>query len=344
MATEANSPERAGALSDRLLRAVAEPCEIGGIQIVVTCSIGISLAPSDSRDADELLRNAEMALAGAKQEGRNRFQFFEPAVNDKARARRFLELDLRKALSFGELELVYQPLFNLKSSRITGFEALLRWNHPEKGVISPAEFIPIAEESDQILLLGDWVLRQACEEAVNWSDDLKVAVNLSAVQLRQSSLAQSVISALGSAGLAANRLELELTETALLKNHEQTSALLHQLRSLGARISMDDFGTGYSSLSYLRKFPFDKIKIDRSFVQDLSSTSESMAIIRAVTGLAGSLNVTTTAEGVETEKQLELLRAEGCTEAQGYLIGRPMAKTDVRKLLRSTAVPERKTA
>ncbi|HEX2726364.1 MAG TPA: diguanylate cyclase, partial [Beijerinckiaceae bacterium] len=233
IAADAGTPDAAGALAHRILSAIAEPCDIGGLQLVVTCSIGVSLAPADSTDPDTLFRNAEMALASAKSEGRNRVQFFEPMMNVRAQARRFLELDLRKALGAGDLELVYQPLYNLKLATITGFEALLRWNHPEKGLISPSEFIPIAEESEQILGLGDWVLRQACEEASHWPEDIKVAVNVSAVQFRRGALAQTVLSALASARLAPGRLELELTETALLSNREQASAVLDQLRSLG---------------------------------------------------------------------------------------------------------------
>ncbi|HEY7383567.1 MAG TPA: EAL domain-containing protein [Beijerinckiaceae bacterium] len=344
IAAEAGTPDAAGALAHRILSAIAEPCEIGGLQLVVTCSIGVSLAPADSTDPDTLFRNAEMALAGAKSEGRNRVQFFEPMMNARAQARRFLELDLRKALGAGDFELVYQPLYNLKLAAITGFEALLRWNHPEKGLISPSDFIPVAEESEQILALGDWVLRQACEEAAHWPDDIKVAVNVSAVQFRRGTLAQTVISALAAARLSPDRLELELTETALLSNREQASAVIDQLRSLGVRISIDDFGTGYSSLSYLRSLPLNKIKIDKSFVHDLSQASESLAIIRAITSLAESLKVSTTAEGVETEAQLDLLRGEGCTEVQGFFIGRPMPRADVRHLIHRARAAAKRTA
>jgi diguanylate cyclase (GGDEF)-like protein len=344
IATEAASPQAAASLCDRILQTIAAPFEISGMQFHVTGSAGISLSPNDGTDGNELLKSAELAMAGAKSEGANGFQFFRPEMNVEARTRRSLAVDLRKALSAGELEVVYQPLLKLRSMQISSFEALLRWNHPDKGPISPADFIPIAEETNQIALLGDWVLRQACEAASGWPRDVKVAVNVSAVQLRQSAIAESVVRALSASQLPASRLELEITETALIGNEDRAAATLRELRALGVRISMDDFGTGYSSLSHLRALPFDKIKIDRSFIKDLPSSSDSMAILRSVTGLASSLNVETTAEGVETEEQLDLIKSEGCTEAQGFLIGRPTPNADVLKLISRNTAPLRKTA
>jgi EAL domain-containing protein (putative c-di-GMP-specific phosphodiesterase class I) len=250
-------------------------------------------------------------------------------MDAQMQARRALELGLRHALTNGEFELHYQPLVNLERDEITGFEALLRWNHPERGIVSPAEFIPVAEEIGLIVPLGEWVLRQACGEAATWPRGVKVAVNLSPVQFRSRNLVQTVIGALAASGLPGNRLELEITESVLLQDGENTLATLHQLKGLGVRISMDDFGTGYSSLSYLRSFPFDKIKIDRSFVTDLEHRVDCVAIVRAVAILGSSLGMATTAEGVETKEQLDRLRAQGCTEAQGYFFAPPRAAKEL---------------
>jgi EAL domain-containing protein (putative c-di-GMP-specific phosphodiesterase class I) len=238
----------------------------------------------------------------------------------------------------GEFELYYQPLVNLAKNEICGFEALLRWNHPEHGLIPPLDFIPLAEETELIIPIGEWILRQACQEAVKWPSQVGIAVNISSVQFKTGNLTQIVTNALARSGLAAQRLELEITESVLLQNSEATLATLHQLQGVGVRISMDDFGTGYSSLSYLRSFPFDKIKIDRSFVHDLSSDEDSMAIIRAVTGLGASLGMATTGEGVETQEELDYLRKEGCTEAQGYFFSRPRPASEVWKMLDTLAV------
>jgi diguanylate cyclase (GGDEF)-like protein len=343
LSVEANSPERAASLANAVFEAVAIPYEVNGQQAFTTCTIGIALAPSDGDVPDALLRSAEMALSGAKADGRGKCQFFEPVMNARAQERRLLEADLRAALAAGQLELHYQPLLNIQSGVISGFEALMRWNHPRRGLISPADFIPLAEASGLITALGQWAICQACEEAVRWPAALRVAVNLWAVQFQAEGLVQEVFIALAKSGLPANRLELEITETALLDDNEKTLATLHQLRSMGVRISMDDFGTGYSSLSYLRSFPFDKIKLDQSFIRNLPTQVESIAIVRAVTSMAKSLNIGITAEGVETEEQLEILQAEGCTEVQGFLISRPLPAREVDIFLaRSQKVPRTK--
>jgi EAL domain-containing protein (putative c-di-GMP-specific phosphodiesterase class I) len=244
-------------------------------------------------------------------------------------ARRRVEMGLRRALARDEFELHYQPLVNLKDNAVTGYEALLRWKDPERGLISPAEFIPVAEDTGLIVPIGDWVIRRACIEAASWPGDLTVAVNLSSVQFRGRHLVNVVFAALAEARLPARRLEVEITESVLLNNNEATLATLHQLRDFGVRISMDDFGTGYSSLSYLRSFPFDKIKIDQSFIRDLGDSEDSLAIVRAVTGLGAALGMRTTAEGVETAEQLEYLRREGCTEVQGFLFSRPRPSAEL---------------
>jgi EAL domain-containing protein (putative c-di-GMP-specific phosphodiesterase class I) len=264
--------------------------------------------------------------------------FFEREMDLQAQKRRDMEIDLRRAFANGEFELHYQPLVDLAADRITGFEALLRWKHPEKGMISPADFIPVAEDIGLIVTLGEWVLRKACVEAAKWPDDIKIAVNLSPVQFRNRSLVQVVMAALAYSGLSPLRLELEITESLFLAETEANLAILHQLRALGVRISMDDFGTGYSSLSYLRSFPFDKIKIDRSFVKDLVDRPDCVAIVRAISGLGRSLNITTTAEGVETLDQLDWLRAEGCTEVQGFLFSGAKPASEVEELLRRFGV------
>jgi EAL domain-containing protein (putative c-di-GMP-specific phosphodiesterase class I) len=259
-----------------------------------------------------------MALYRAKGDGRATYRFFEPEMDAWIHARRALELDLRRALPNDEFEVHYQPLVNLKTNRISGFEALLRWTHPLRGKVSPAEFIPLAEEIGLIGQIGAWVLCQACKDAAAWPADVRLAVNLSPAQFKSRALVLDVATALGNSGLPPWRLELEITERIMLQDTESTLATLHQLRAIGVRISMDDFGTGYSSLSYLRKFPFDKIKLDQSFVRDLPDGKDAVAIVKAVTGLGISLGIETTAEGVETERQLAKVRAEGCTEAQGY--------------------------
>ena len=322
----AAQPTGATALAARLIEQIGEPFEIEGHQVVIGASVGIAVAPDDGSDPDCLLKNADMALYRAKEDGRGTYRFFEPAMDAKMQARRALELDLRKALVLGEFELFYQPLVRLDTDRVSGFEALLRWRHPQRGLVPPGEFIPLAEEIGLIGPIGAWVLKQACAEATRWPDHLKVAVNLSPVQFKNGTVVLDVVSALSASGLDPRQLELEITEAVLLQDTETTVATLTELRNLGVRISMDDFGTGYSSLGYLQKFPFDKIKIDRSFIRDLADRPDAIAIIRAVTGLGSSLGMSTTAEGVETEAQLRQLREEGCTEVQGYLFSEPKTR------------------
>jgi diguanylate cyclase (GGDEF)-like protein len=318
-----DQPLDTAVLARRVGEAVRAPYDLAGHVVVVDTSIGIALAPHDGVEPDELLKAADMALYGAKADGRGTYRFFEAAMDLKMKARRELEIALRAALAAGQFNLHYQPLVNVDTRRITGCEALLRWHHPERGMISPAEFIPVAEEIGLIVPLGEWVLRKACIDAAAWPRDVKVAVNLSPIQVTNQNIVPVVISALAAAGLPAERLEIEITESVLMHNTAATMATLHKLRELGVKISMDDFGTGYSSLSYLRKFPFDKIKIDRSFISGLPDDAEAIAIVRAVAGLAASLDMTATAEGVETAGQLDMVRALGCVEMQGYLFSPP---------------------
>jgi diguanylate cyclase (GGDEF)-like protein len=321
------------ALAGKLVEEIAAPYDVSGHQLVIGVSIGVSLAPDDGNDPDELLKNADLALYRAKADGRGTYRFFESGMDARAQARRLLELDLRLALRREEFEVHYQPIVDVAKERTVAFEALVRWCHPQRGTIPPSNFIPLAEETGLIIQLGETVLRKACQDAAGWSDEVGVAVNLSPVQFKNPNLVSSVKSALTASGLAPGRLELEITESVLLQNSEATLATLHELRAHGVRISLDDFGTGYSSLSYLRSFPFDKIKIDRSFVQELASRDDSMAIVRAVTGLGRSLGIVTTAEGVETAEQLDLLRKEGCTQVQGYLFSKPRPAADVEEML-----------
>ncbi|MDB5598790.1 MAG: diguanylate cyclase/phosphodiesterase [Xanthobacteraceae bacterium] len=338
------APDDAGTLASQLIEVVSRPYDIAGHEVLIGVSIGIAVAPGDGVTADELLRNADLALYRAKAEGRGAFHFFEPEMDRQVQARRALEIDLRKAYSNDEFELYYQPLVNLESGEVSGFEALLRWHHPERGMVSPVEFIPLAEEIGLIVQIGEWVLRQACAEAATWPDDIKVAVNLSPVQFRSRTLVQVVLSALAYSRLSPDRLELEITESVLLGDNEANLATLHQLRELGARISMDDFGTGYSSLRYLRSFPFDKIKIDQSFVRDMVERPDCVAIVRAVAGLGLSLGIATTAEGVETQAQLQRVRDEGCTEVQGYLFSRPIPASGIAAVLATREIGTAKVA
>jgi diguanylate cyclase (GGDEF)-like protein/PAS domain S-box-containing protein len=330
--TAANQPVTATAMANRIIQELAVPFDLGGHQAVIGASIGISVAPDDGDDADELLKKADIALYRAKEDGRGTYRFFEAEMDARMQRRRALELDLRKALPLHQFEVHYQPLLNLENNEISGFEALVRWRHPERGMVQPNDFIPLAEETGLIGPIGNWVLNQACSDALKWPDHVKIAVNLSPVQFNKT-LVLDVIFALSRSGLAPNRLELEITETVLMQDTDSTIGVLNQLRDLGVRIAMDDFGTGYSSLSYLRKFPFDKIKIDRSFIKELDETADSIAIIRAVTGLGATLGISTTAEGVETVEQLRRLRLEGCTEAQGFLISKPMPASELADLL-----------
>jgi diguanylate cyclase (GGDEF)-like protein len=326
-------PVAATVLAQHLIETLAEPFEVEGHSVVIGTSIGMALAPNDGSDPDELLKNADMALYRAKAEGRGTYRFFEAKMDADMQARRLLEMDLRGALARNEFEVHYQALVDLHTAKLNGFEALLRWRHPQRGLVSPAQFIPLAEEIGIIAPIGAWVLRQACTDAAGWPGELTVAVNLSPVQFRSKTLALDVVAALGASGLPARRLELEITEAIMLQDTETTLATLNELKALGARISMDDFGTGYSSLSYLRKFPFDKIKIDQSFIRDLASRPESLAIVRAVAGLGTTLGIATTAEGVETMDQLRAVRAEGCTQVQGFLLGKPKPASLIPALL-----------
>jgi diguanylate cyclase (GGDEF)-like protein len=331
-------PNDAIILAERVFEVTSAPFDLDGQQVVIGVSIGIAIGPTDAADPDHLLKNADMALYRAKADGRGTYRFFEPEMDALMQARRTLEIDLRKALANGEFELYYQPLVNLERQEVSCFEALIRWNHPERGLVAPLEFIPLAEQTALIVPIGEWVLRQACSEAMKWPPQISVAVNLSPAQFRMRNLPQVVMSALAQSGLPAQRLEFEITESVLLVDNELTLDILHQLRKLGVRISMDDFGIGYSSLSYLQSFPFDKIKIDRSFVHNLASSADSRAIIRAVAGLGSSLGMATTGEGVETQEELDYLKAQGCTEAQGYFYSRPRPAGDTLELLSKQSV------
>jgi diguanylate cyclase (GGDEF)-like protein/PAS domain S-box-containing protein len=323
----------AAALAQRVrAEMTGAPFELNGHHIVADISIGIALAPNDGTDAEQLLKSADLALCGAKSEGRGTYRFFEPDMDARMKRRRDLEVDLRKALVDGEFELYYQPIVSVQDSEVRCCEALLRWHHPELGMIPPAEFVPVAEETGLMVPIGQWVLRQACVDAAVWPSGIRVAVNVSAVQLKNETWSQIVVGALAGSGLSPRRLELEITESVLMQNNEATLRTLHQLRELGVRIAIDDFGTGYSSLSYLRSFPFDKIKIDRSFIDNLLNSADTLKIVLAIASLASSLNMITTAEGVETERQLEIIRVAGCTEMQGYLFSPPRPAAEIFQL------------
>jgi len=322
-------------LVDEIHSAIRAPLECVGHLITTDASIGIALAPGDGLDLDQLLKNADLALYGAKADGRRTHRFFETGMDERAKARRRLELELRRALSDGGLEVYYQPVVTIEDGKISSCEALLRWRHPERGMISPAEFIPIAEETGLINQLGQWVLNVACTEAAKWPDHVRVAVNVSPVQFRSQTLALNVAATLAACGLAASRLELEITEAVLIRDDEAALDVLHQLRKLGVRIALDDFGTGYSSLSYLQRFPFDKIKIDRAFIRDLDGPGASSSIVQAVVSIAAASDMMTTAEGVETEQQKNLLYILGCTEMQGHLFSPALPAVEVRRLLHS---------
>ena len=331
--------DAADQLARRMLSAIAMPCQISRHQVNISTCIGITLAPRDGAYPDKLLKNADMALYRAKRNAHGSVCFFEPAMDAEQQARWMLEVDMRRAIIENEFELYYQPLVNVRTRAVSGFEALIRWQHPTRGLVAPDAFIPLAESSGLIVPLGQWVLRQACLDATSWPVDLRVAVNLSSVQFKDRRLVETVQDALDLTGLPGRQLELEITETVLLKDSESTLATLHRLRGLGVRISMDDFGTGYSSMSYLRRFPFDKIKIDQSFVRDLPDDVESSAIVRAVIGLSNSLGMTVTAEGVETEAQAEQLAREACTDLQGYLFSKPVRAMEIPGLLERLGTP-----
>lgn len=330
-----SDPAEATTLAQQIIAWISEPYDIEDQKATVGTSIGIAVSPGDGDTPDKMLRHADLALYRAKSDGRSTFRFFEPAMNEQMQARRIMEQDLRKALPAGEFELYYQPVVNLESKEISGFEALIRWNHPERGQVPPATFIPLAEEIGFIVPLGEWVIREACLAAARWPEHLNVAVNISAAQFRGSSLMPVIVNALAASGLHPTRLEIEITESVLLRDREATIAMLHQLRSLGIRIAMDDFGTGYSSLTYLQSFPFDKIKIDRSFVKDITENSGSLYIVRAVAALANGMGMAATAEGVETAEQLDKIAAVGCTEMQGYLFSKPLPVAEIERLFLS---------
>ena len=328
-------PEDVILLARRLLEAIAEPYLLDGHSVVIGASIGIAMAPGDGEDSERLLKHADMALSRAKNDSRGTFSFFEAEMDARAQARRKVEIDLRPAIQNDALRPHYQPLIDLAGGRISGFEALVRWPHPERGMISPAEFIPVAEDTGLINVLGAQILRRACMDAAGWPEPVRVAVNLSPLQFRAGNLLSVVMDALKQSGLPAKRLELEITETLLLEKSAGVLATLHALRALGVHISMDDFGTGYSSLSYLRSFPFDKIKIDQSFVRGLGANPDAQAIVRSIISLGKGLGVTITAEGVETEAELSCLRSEGCHEGQGFLFSRARPNAEIIELLRA---------
>lgn len=321
----ADGDQRAAAIAtaDKLLRAVAAPYDLDGHQLNIGTSIGIALAPEHGTEVDQLVKNADLALYKAKAEGRDAYRIFEDAMGVEVRTRRAHQNDLRSALSNGEFELYYHPIVDIQTRAVESVEALIRWRHPQRGIIAPGDFIPLAEESGLINPIGEWVLRQACDDAMRWPSPIKVSVNLSAVQFRKIGPLDTFCRALTDSGLPPERLELEITETVLLQSNAENVETLHWLREMGISIVLDDFGTGYSSLSYLRMFPFDKIKIDRSFVHELAKNADCAAIVSAVAGLGRSLRIGTVAEGIETEDQLLLVHAAGCTHGQGYLFGRP---------------------
>ena len=324
--------EAAEALAKRLVDLVGRTYVLRGHTVNIGVSIGVMLSDGES-DPDTLMRSGDLALYQAKSAGRGCFAVFEPSMDMAMQERRTLEIDLRRALALREFELDYQPQIDLSSDRPVGFEALLRWNHPKRGRVSPLAFIPLAEETGLITPIGEWVLRTACQEASSWRGDISIAINISAVQFRGGGLVETVLSALSQSGLKPELLELEITESSLIDNTEMVLSTLRQLKEIGVRISMDDFGTGYSSLSYLQKFPFDKIKIDQSFVRGADESSNCGALLKAIASIGASLGMKTTAEGVETEDQLARIRNEGCTQVQGYLTGRPMGAGAINSFL-----------
>jgi len=325
--------------AERLLRSLSAPFDLDGVNERVTCSIGIALAPEHAEDDDVLMRNADLALYAAKEGGRSTYRFYLPEMRLEAERRHMLTAELHEALLEGQFELHYQPIVQLDDDGLAGFEALIRWRHPVRGLIPPMEFIPLAEETGLIVQIGEWVLREACRAAAVWPNHLKIAVNLSVCQFRHNSLLATVVSALDDTGLRPERLEIEITESVFLADVEQSLPLLRALKELGIRIAIDDFGTGYSSFSYLRAFAFDKIKLDRSFVSGIETDPGNLAIVRAVVGIGSGFNATTLAEGIETEEQLQKLRAEGFSEVQGFLLGRPMLQAEAEALIEGGSSP-----
>jgi diguanylate cyclase (GGDEF)-like protein len=333
----ATQPGSSIALAEKIIEVVGQPNSIDGHDVTVGASVGIAVAHPGDMNTENFLKSADLAMYSAKSDGRGTYRIFDPAMDAIVQARRLLERDMRTALAQDGFRLFYQPLVNLQTKKVTAFEALMRWQHPERGMVPPSDFIPVAEEMGLIVQLGEWALRQACAEAIEWPDGICVSVNLSPLQFSKGNLVSSVMSALASAGLPASRLELEITESVLLEKSERNITILNQLRHLGVRISLDDFGTGYSSIGYLRSFPFDKIKIDQSFVRDLLVDEGSLAIVRAIAGLGVSFGMTTTAEGVETEEQMRCLILEGCIEVQGYLYSKPVPATEIVGVLERLA-------
>ena len=329
--------DRPRALAQTILDRLRDPVPVDGSMIAAGVSTGIAIGPADGLDAEMLLKNADLALYRAKQDGRGCFRFFEPALDEAARRRRQLELDLREALRAGQFALNFQPIYDLKADRIGGFEALLRWHHPTRGQVPPVEFIPVAEDTGLIVAIGEWVMHQACRQARDWPEHVRVAVNVSPIQFRNSGFQAIVLQALARSGIAPNRLEIEITESVFLDGESNVVALLHRLREMGIRVALDDFGTGYSSLSYLRSFPFDKIKIDRSFVTAIADDPSAAAIVQVIVDLARALHMETTAEGVEDEGQLTQLRGQGCGNIQGYLFSRPVAGDAVLDMISGEA-------
>jgi diguanylate cyclase (GGDEF)-like protein len=328
-------PTSSIALAEQIIEVVGQPHNIDGHDVTIGASVGIAVAHPGEMNAETFLKSADLAMYAAKSEGRGTYRMFDPQMDAAVQTRRSMERDMRTALAQGGFNLFYQPLVNLQTKRVTAFEALMRWNHVERGNVPPSEFIPIAEEMGLIVQMGEWALRQACSEAVAWPTDVCVSVNLSPLQFSKGNLVSTVMSALAFSGLSPSRLELEVTELVLLEKTARNIAILNQLREMGVRISMDDFGTGYSSIGYLRSFPFDKIKIDQSFVRDLLVDERSLAIVRAIAGLGVSFGMTTAAEGVETEEQMRCLNLEGCVEVQGYLYSKPVPRDEVVGLLAS---------
>jgi diguanylate cyclase (GGDEF)-like protein len=336
--TSVPQPGSSIALAEKLIEIIGQSCSIDGHDVIVGASVGIALAGPGDNNTENLIKSADLAMYSAKSDGRGTYRMFDPEMDAIVQTRRVLERDMRNALALDGFRLFYQPLVNLQTKKVTAFEALMRWQHPERGHVPPTEFIPVAEEMGLIVQLGEWALRQACAEAMDWPDEISVSVNLSPLQFSKGNLVSTVMSALASSGLPASRLELEITESVLLERSERNISILNQLRELGVRISMDDFGTGYSSIGYLRSFPFDKIKIDQSFVRDLLVDEGSLAIVRAIAGLGVSFGMITTAEGVETEEQMRRLNLEGCIEVQGYLFSKPVPAHEIALLLESLSV------
>jgi diguanylate cyclase (GGDEF)-like protein len=331
--TSAEQPSAAIQLAQDIIEAVGRPSFIEGSDVTVSASVGIAVAQADSMTAENFLKSADIAMYGAKAKGAGNYRMFDPEIEAIVQARSALEREMRNGIVQNHFRVFYQPLINLQTQKVTAFEALIRWEHPERGLVSPDEFIPLAEDTGLIVRLGEWIMREACSEAMSWPAGISVSVNLSAVQFAKGDLVATVMNALASSGLPASRLELEVTESILLERTDHNMRVLDQLHELGVRIALDDFGTGYSSIGYLRSFKFDKLKIDRSFVKDLLADEKSLAIVRAIVGLGSSFGITTTAEGVETEDQRRCLSDEGCTEVQGYLYSKPLPPDQISTLL-----------